>query len=343
MKLRANQLKQHVERAGPQSLYIVSGEEPLLIQETCDTLRALIKAAGYLEREVYPADNNFNWHAVLESANSMSLFGDRKLIEIRQDKTKFEDSAKKALSDYLERPNPDTVILIILPKLEKAFTSTKWFTAIENIATHIQIWPMETRELPAWIDARMRTNGMIPSREAVTLLAERVEGNLLAAAQEIEKLRLLVGTGNIDAQAIAQAVTDHARYNIYDLVDQAIDRQTEHALKMLYFCRASGEEPPVLLWAFAKELRTLTAIQYQAQKGAQLAKLFQDFRIWDKRKPIVQRALSKQPLTQLETALQLIARIDRSVKGWAAGDVWEAMAALILLLGGHPCSLKEIP
>lgn len=343
MKLRANQLKQHVERAGPQSLYIVSGEEPLLIQETCDTLRALIKAAGYLEREVYPADNNFNWHAVLESANSMSLFGDRKLIEIRQDKTKFEDSAKKALSDYLERPNPDTVILIILPKLEKAFTSTKWFTAIENIATHIQIWPMETRELPAWIDARMRTNGMIPSREAVTLLAERVEGNLLAAAQEIEKLRLLVGTGNIDAQAIAQAVTDHARYNIYDLVDQAIDRQTEHALKMLYFCRASGEEPPVLLWAFAKELRTLTAIQYQAQKGTQLAKLFQDFRIWDKRKPIVQRALSKQPLTQLETALQLIARIDRSVKGWAAGDVWEAMAALILLLGGHPCSLKEIP
>lgn len=343
MKLRANQLKQHFERAGPQSLYIVSGEEPLLIQEACDALRALVKAAGYLEREVYPADNNFNWHAVLESANSMSLFGDRKLIEIRQDKTKFEDSAKKALSDYLERPNPDTVILIILPKLEKAFTSTKWFTSIENIATHIQIWPMETRDLPAWIDARMRTNGMIPSREAVTLLAERVEGNLLAAAQEIEKLRLLVGTGNIDAQAIAQAVTDHARYNIYDLVDQAIDRQTEHALKMLYFCRASGEEPPVLLWAFAKELRTLTAIQYQAQKGAQLAKLFQDFRVWDKRKPIVQRALSKQPLTTLEAALQLIARIDRSVKGWAAGDVWEAMAALILLLGGHPCSLKEIP
>jgi len=343
VKLRANQLKQHFERAGPQSLYIVSGEEPLLIQEACDALRALVKAAGYLEREVYPADNNFNWHAVLESANSMSLFGDRKLIEIRQDKTKFEDSAKKALSDYLERPNPDTVILIILPKLEKAFTSTKWFTSIENIATHIQIWPMETRDLPAWIDARMRTNGMIPSREAVTLLAERVEGNLLAAAQEIEKLRLLVGTGNIDAQAIAQAVTDHARYNIYDLVDQAIDRQTEHALKMLYFCRASGEEPPVLLWAFAKELRTLTAIQYQAQKGAQLAKLFQDFRVWDKRKPIVQRALSKQPLTTLEAALQLIARIDRSVKGWAAGDVWEAMAALILLLGGHPCSLKEIP
>lgn len=343
MKLRANQLKQHFERSGPQALYIVSGEEPLLIQEACDTIRAAVKAAGYLEREVYPADNNFNWHAMLESANSMSLFGDRKLIEIRQDKPKFDDAAKKALSDYLARPNPDTILLIILPKLEKAFTSTKWFTAIENIAQHVQIWPMEARELPAWIDARMRANGMTPSREAVTLLAERVEGNLLAAAQEIEKLRLLVGAGNINAEAIAQAVTDHARYNIYDLVDQAIDRQTEHALKMLHFCRASGEEPPVLLWAFAKELRTLTAIQYQAQRGIQLAKLFQDFRIWDKRKPVVQRALGKQPVANLEAALQLISRIDRTVKGWAPGDAWEGMAALILLLGGHACSLKEIP
>lgn len=343
MKLRANQLKQHFERGGPQALYIVSGEEPLIIQETCDLIRASVKAAGYMEREVYPADNNFNWHAVLESANSMSLFGDRKLIEIRQDKPKFDDSAKKALSDYLERPNPDTIILIILPKLEKAFTSTKWFQAIENIAQHVQIWPMETRELPAWIDARMRANGLIPTRDAVTILTERVEGNLLAAAQEIEKLRLLNGAGNIDAQAIASAVTDHARYNIYDLVDQSVDRQTDHALKMLHFCRASGEEPPVLLWAFAKELRTLTAIQYQAQKGTPMAKLFQDFRIWDKRKPIVQRALGKQPLATLEASLQLISRIDRTVKGWAPGDAWEGMAALILLLGGHPGSVKEIP
>ncbi len=343
MKLRANQLKQHFERGGPQPLYIVSGEEPLLIQEACDAIRAAVKAAGFLEREVYPADNQFNWHAVLESANSMSLFGDRKLIEIRQDKPKFDDAAKKALTDYLGRPNPDTVILIILPKLEKAFTSSKWFTALENTAQHVQIWPMEIRELPAWIDARMRAHGMIPSRDAVKLLSERVEGNLLAASQEIEKLRLLAGTGNIDAEAIANAVTDHARYNIYDLVDQAIEQQTEHALKMLYFCRASGEEPPVLLWAFAKELRTLTAMQYQAQKGVQLAKLFQDFRVWDKRKPVVQRALGKQPLANLEAAVQLISRIDRTVKGWAPGDAWEGIAALILLLGGHPCSIKDIP
>jgi DNA polymerase-3 subunit delta len=343
MKLRANQLKQHFERGGPQPLYIVSGEEPLLIQEACDAIRAAVKAAGFLEREVYPADNQFNWHAVLESANSMSLFGDRKLIEIRQDKPKFDDAAKKALTDYLARPNPDTVILIILPKLEKAFTSSKWFTALENTAQHVQIWPMEIRELPAWIDARMRAHGMIPSRDAVKLLSERVEGNLLAASQEIEKLRLLAGTGNIDAEAIANAVTDHARYNIYDLVDQAIEQQTEHALKMLYFCRASGEEPPVLLWAFAKELRTLTAMQYQAQKGVQLGKLLQDFRIWDKRKPVVQRALGKQPLANLEAAVQLISRIDRTVKGWAPGDAWEGIAALILLLGGHACSIKDIP
>lgn len=343
MKLRANQLKQHFERQAPQSLYIVSGEEPLILQEACDAIRAGVKAAGYSEREVCPADNNFNWHAVLESANSMSLFGDRKLIEIRQDKPKFDDAAKKALSHYLERPNPDTVLLIVLPKLEKAFTSTKWFQAIENIGLHVQIWPMESRELPAWIDARMRQNGMTPSREAVALLAERVEGNLLAAAQEIEKLRLLVGTGNIDIQAIANAVTDHARYNIYDLVDNAIDRQTEHALKMLHFCRASGEEPPVLLWAFAKELRTLTAIQHQAQKGIQLPKLMQDFRIWDKRKPLVQRALSKLSLHTLESALQLISRIDRAVKGWAPGDPWEGMAALILLLAGHSHPVKEVP
>lgn len=343
MKLRANQLKQHFERQAPQSLYIVSGEEPLIVQEACDAIRAGAKSAGYMERELYPADNNFNWHAVLESANSMSLFGDRKLIEIRQDKPKFDDAAKKALSAYLERPNPDTILLLVLPKLEKAFTSTKWFQTIENIALHVQIWPMELRELPAWIDARMRQTGMTPSREAVALLAERVEGNLLAAAQEIEKLRLLAGPGNIDAEAIASAVTDHARYNIYDLVDQAVDRQAEHALKMLYFCRASGEEPPILLWAFAKELRTLTSLQHQSQKGVQLAKLFQDFRIWDKRKPIVQRALSKQSLSTLESALLLVSRIDRSVKGWAPGDPWEGLAALIMLLAGHATATEDIP
>ncbi|CBL44455.1 DNA polymerase III delta subunit [gamma proteobacterium HdN1] len=343
MNLRTDQIKPHFERQGPQALYIVSGEEPLLMQEACDAIRASARASGYLEREVYASDAHISWPAIFEAANSLSLFGERKLIELRLDKVKFDDSAKKILSSYLERPNPDTLLLMILPKLEKAFSTTKWFQSIEQKAIVIQVWPLETKDLPRWIDTRIRQAGMQASREAIALLAERVEGNLLAAAQEIEKLRLLNGAGHLDAAAIESTVSDHARYNLFDLVDQSLEGNAETALKMLHFCRASGEEPLILLWAFVKELRALYAMLEQQQRGTPPAKLLQDFRIWNKRKPTIEKALNKQSLLRVETALSISSQIDRAAKGQAAGNAWQGLTALIMVLAGHPLTSPEIP
>src|SRR5690606_30516311 len=185
---------------------------------------------------------------------------DRKLLEVRNEKGKFDDTAKKALATYCDNPNPDNILLLILPKVDKKTQSAKWFQQLESIGAFIQVWPVEASQLPQWIHQRMRSAGLEPTLEAVQLLAERVEGNLLAASQEVEKLLLLRGEGPLDVRDIDDAVADHARYNLYDLVDEALQGNYAHAIKMLHYLRASGTEPTVLLWALTKDIRTLAGV-----------------------------------------------------------------------------------
>ena len=334
MKLRPNQVKEHFAKGPLLPLYILSGDEPLLMQETADQIRAEARKAGFSERELFTVENNFDWNNVLQSGNSMSLFGDRKILEVRNEKGKFEDAAKKALQIYCDNPNPDNLLLLIIPKVDKKNQTAKWFMQLESIGAFIQVWPVETSQLPQWIHQRMRAANLEPTREAVQLLAERVEGNLLAAAQEVEKLILLRGEGPLDVRDIEDAVADHARYNLYDLMDEALQGNYSHAIRMLNYLRASGTEPLALLWSVTKELRALAGMSHLISTGLAPARVLQDYRIWDNRKDLMQNALKRLPIRTFQHCLLESARIDQTVKGMGEGDPWDGFTNIILWLSG---------
>lgn len=334
MKLRPNQLKEHFAKGQILPVYILSGDETLLMQEAADHIRQACRQQGFTERELFPVEAGFNWSDLLEAGNSMSLFGDRKVLEVRHDKPKFDDTAKKTLQAYCDNPNPDNVLLLIIPKVDKKTQSTKWFQAIEQTGALIQIWPIELNQLPQWIHQRMRNAGLEPTREAVHLLAERVEGNLLAASQEVEKLLLLRGKGPLDVEDIEESVADHARYNLYDLVDQALQGNDAHAVKMLNQLKAGGTEPTVLLWAFSKEIRALAGMSQLLSNGMATARVMQEYRIWDSRKPIFQSALQRLSGTVFRHCLLEAARIDQAIKGMGEGNPWDGFSTIILWLSG---------
>jgi DNA polymerase III subunit delta len=334
LKLRPNQIKEHFAKGPLLPVYLLSGDEPLLMQEAADQIRTEARKAGITERELFLVENNFEWNHLLQAGNSMSLFGDRKLLEVRNEKGKFDDAAKKALATYCDNPNPDNILLLILPKIDKKTQSAKWFQQLETVGAFIQVWPVETAQLPQWIHQRMRGVGLEPTREAVQLLAERVEGNLLAAAQEVEKLILLRGEGPLDVRDIEEAVADHARYSLYDMVDEALQGNYSHAIKMLHFLRSSGTEPTVLLWALSKEIRTLAGMAQLIDNGLAPARALQEYKVWENRKPILQGALQRVPGRTFKHCLVEAARIDQAIKGLGQGDPWDGFTNLILWLAG---------
>lgn len=334
MKLRTNQIREHFAKGPLLPLYLLSGDEPLLMQESADQIRSAARKAGITERELFVVESGFEWNHLLQAGNSMSLFGDRKLLEVRNEKGKFDDAAKKALATYCQNPNPDNILLLILPRVDKKTQNAKWFQQLESVGAFIQVWPIDTAQLPQWIHQRMHGVGLEPTRDAVQLLAERVEGNLLAAAQEVEKLVLLRGAGPLDVRDIEEAVADHARYNLYDMVDEALQGHYSHAIKMLHFLRASGTEAPVLLWALSKEIRTLAGISQLIENGLAPARALQEYKVWDSRKPILQSALQRIPARTFKHCLVEATRIDHAIKGLGEGDPWDGFNNLILWLAG---------
>lgn len=334
MKLRPNQIREHFAKGQLLPLYLLSGDEPLLMQEAADQIRSEARKTGITERELFLVESGFEWNNLLQAGNSMSLFGDRKLLEVRNEKGKFDDAAKKALATYCDNPNPDNILLLILPKVDKKTQSAKWFQALESVGGFIQVWPVDVAQLPQWIHQRMHSVGLEPTREAVQLLAERVEGNLLAAAQEVEKLILLRGEGPLDVRDIEDTVADHARYNLYDMVDETLQGNYSHAIKMLHFLRASGTEPTVLLWALSKEIRTLAGVSQLIDNGLAPARALQEYKVWENRKAMLQSALQRVPGRTFKHCLVEAARIDQAIKGLGQGDPWDGFTNLILWLAG---------
>ncbi len=342
VKLKPSQLQQHLNQQSFLPLYIVSGDEPLLVQEACDQIRQAARASGFTERESYQVGPGFDWSMVLEAANSLSLFGDRKIIEVRFATAKVDDKGKKAISEYLKHQNPDTLLCLILPKLDKRFTSTKWFQGVEQESAHLAIWPIDAQQLPQWIQQRMRKAGLQPSEDAIKILVDRVEGNLLAANQEIEKLTLLVEPGPVDAQTVQAAVADQSHYDLFDLVDESLKGNLNHALKMLHYLKSSGSEPPLILWALTRELRTLASVSQKIERGMAASRVFKEQRIWDKRIPLFQKALNRLSSRAIQSALLEAVRIDHGIKGIAPYDPWTGFENILLTLSGHSHHLSPV-
>ncbi|MCF5632714.1 DNA polymerase III subunit delta, partial [Pseudomonas syringae] len=279
MKLAPAQLGKHLQGTlAP--VYVISGDDPLLCQEAADAIRAAARQQGFDERQVFSADASFDWGTLLQAGASMSLFAERRLLELRLPSGKPGDKGAAALMEYCARPAEDTLLLISLPKLDGSAQKTKWGKAlIEGAQTQfVQIWPVDIGQLPQWIRQRLSQAGLAATQDAVELIAARVEGNLLAAAQEIEKLKLMAEEGQITVETVQAAVADSARFDVFGLTDAVLNGEAAHALRMLEGLRGEGVETPVILWALTRELRALANMSQQFSQGVPLDKIFSSAR-----------------------------------------------------------------
>lgn len=332
-KLRPEQLGSSLNKElAP--IYLVSGDEPLLIQEVSDTIRAAARKQGFSERELYHADTGFDWGQLLSAANSLSLFAEKKIIELRMPGGKPGDKGAKILQEYVQSPSADNILLIITEKLDSATQKSKWFKAIEDAGQHIQIWPITPAQLPRWIGQRLQQTGLHADNDAIELLCSRIEGNLLAAVQEIEKLKLLVTQSHISYELMASAVADSARYDVFGLCDKALHGDVRAAVKTLQGLKTEGTEPITILWALTRDIRTLIQIAQETSQGKSFDWAARQAGVWDKRQPLVQTALRRSKPAQLQQLLRKANGIDKAIKGMRNAEPWDELLDLVLNMAG---------
>jgi len=333
MRVRVDQLGGALSRSMA-SIYLISGDEPLQLGEAADSVRQAAKAQGYSDRLVMDHGTGFNWDELAAISAEMSLFSERRVIDLRLSSTKIGTDGSKALAAYAERPSEDDLLLITSPKLEKAQQNAKWVKAIEKIGVLVQVWPIEAAQLPRWVDQRLQSRGLKPEREVASMLAERVEGNLLAAAQEVEKLLLLNGPGSVTIEQMLSAVADSARFDVYGLVDAALQGNLTRVTRMLEGLRGEGLAAPVVLWALAREIRMLSSMRFAIDSGEQPDRVMANHRIWDKRKPLVKKGLQRFPLKRWQQLLQQCGQADRLIKGQERGDPWLSLSRIASQMAG---------
>lgn len=333
MKLKAEQLSAHLQK-NLAPIYLVSGDEPLQLAEACDAIRVRARESGCSERLLFNVESGFDWNALLQARDTLSLFAEQRLVELRLPTGKPGEAGAKALIEYAARPPAGDVLLINAAKIDKDAQRSKWFKALEGAGVVVQVWPLSAAQLSPWIERRMRGKGLRPSGEAVSLLAEQVEGNLLACAQEIEKLLLLYGQGMVDGTAVTTAVSNSARYSVYDLVDRALAGEGAAVTRVLHGLQSEGAEPVMVLWALSREIRTLAVMADELRGGTAIDRVLVKHRVWEKRKGLVRNVLKRSPPRFLRRLLRQAAWTDRVIKGIAAGNVWDELLQLSLGLAG---------
>ncbi len=333
MRLRQDQLPQQLSKQ-LLPVYLVSGDELLLRQESCDLIRRHCRDSGFGEREVYEVDNSFDWGRLSGASHELSLFAERKLIELRlTGKAGKEGSA--ALCDYLEHADDSNVLLISCPRMDRSALNAKWAKAVDKAGAVIQVWPVDRAQLPRWLDQRFKAAGLNADRQALELLADRVEGNLLAAAQEVEKLRVLSDGAQISADMVAATVASSARYDVFKLIDNALKGDAATALHMLHSLQAEGAEGIPLLGAISREIRILFGLASAVAAGGGIERALDEARVWDKRKPLYKAVLQRLPRQRLGELLQNAARIDLAQKGQSPEDPWLLLGQLVAALAGR--------
>ena len=317
-------------------VYMLSGDEPYQRDEACRLIREAAQKQGYTERQLFHVERGFDWQQLMEATHTLSLFAERKLIELRLPTAKPGTEGSKILQAYLDNLPQDTILLIVAGKLEAAQLKSKWVKAIENQGALVQIWPIETSRLPEWIRQGLAKREMTITPDALKLLAERVEGNLLAADQELEKLRLLYGPGQLDVEQVRAAVSESARYDVFSLVDAALEGAADRVSRILFGLRAEGIEPILVLWALAREIRALAHMKQSMAVGTGIDQAMAQERVWEKRKPMVRKAIQRIKPGEAQQWVMRCGQLDRLVKGYGAGRIWDELLELALGLAGRP-------
>jgi DNA polymerase-3 subunit delta len=334
MRIRSEQLAGQLSKQ-LLTAYLVCGDELLITQECCDTIRQHCRKEGISEREVLNVDRSFEWGLLLDAGQSMSLFGERKLIELRLGSNKMDQKTSATLQEYLQRADGSNILLVSCGKLDSRSMNSKWVKAIDSAGAVIQVWPIDRQHLNNWIMQRMRNIGLNADNDAVQLLAERVEGNLLAADQEVSKLKILAGEKTITADIVANAVASSARYDVFKLIDAALAGNAGNAIQMLNSLQAEGGEDIAMLGAITREIRILYQCAQQLEQGGGIDRVLDGARVWDKRKALYKNALRRLKSVQLGKLLQLATRIDAAQKGQSKENGSVLFANLVALLAGQ--------
>ena len=328
MRLSTEQLPQHLAR-GLAPLYTIYGDEPLLALEAADRVRARARADGYSEREVLTAEQHFDWSQLRMSGQSQSLFASRRVLEVRIPGGKPGSDGSPALQEFCAKLPAETVTLVCLPGIDWRGQKSAWFTALEAAGPMVEAKPVTRSALPAWIAARLQAQQQHAADETLEFIAERVEGNLLAAYQEVQKLALLFSSGELGFEQVKDAVFDVARFDVFDLGTVLIAGDAQHYARVLDGLRGEGAAPPLVLWALSDEIRALARLLAALAGGHPMQQALRDARIFGPaRQNLMQHHVKRCAAQQTEAALLHAAAIDRMIKGLAKGDVWDELLQL---------------
>lgn len=330
MRLKPDQIAARLERDGLAPVYLFSGEEPLQLMEAADAVRAAARASGYSERIVLDVETGFDWNALRQEAESMSLFAAQRLIDLRLGTGKPGTDGARALADYAAAPPPDTVLLVTLQsRLDQRSQQAQWFKAVDRSGIVVQVWPIDAGALPGWLQRRAQALGLQLTADGAELVAERVEGNMLAASQELELLRLLASGPEVVAEDILAVVGDSARYDAFKLVDAALEGNAGRVLRVLRGLKGEGAEPLAVCGALSWQLRRLCAM---AAGGGGNGAAFGGGR--DRRGDALRVALRRHDAAYWRRLLREAGRIERLAKGVGSGRPWDELQRLCLAMAG---------
>ena len=340
MNVRPDQLQASISKT-VYPVYLVSGDEPLQQMESLDVIRSFLREQEYAEREILDVDAQFDWHRLMEEAANMSLFSSRRIVELRLPSAKPGRQGSQVIKEYLSRPPEDTVLIINSGKVDASAKKSAWYKSVEQNGLVVQCWPVPVEKLSPWLKQRFKARDMDADNEVLAYISQHVEGNLLAADQEIEKLFLLLGPGKITYADVAEAVTSQSRYSVFELVDMLLTGNMKRVIKIVSGLKAEGVVPVVINWALTKDIRLLTqAAQAQVSQGqggqnqSSAEFLLKRSGVWQTRMGLFKACLSRHNHRSLQMMLKRCAYIDAASKGVVDTNVWDEIETLCVRLAG---------
>lgn len=314
------------------AIYVLHGDETLIQQEALIALRDAANTQGFTERERHDIDKNHDWSLVFANSNALSLFADKKLIEIHA--TKPDAAGAKVLEAYLKNPPPETLVILVLAKLDAATQKSKWFSACDDNGITISCAPLSDTQFKDWLRHRCTTLNLQLSPEALTVLCQHTEGNLLAAHQEITKLSLLYENSPVTLDKLENAISDSSRFTLFDLSASALLGDATKTAKILFSLKAEGQAESLVLWTLSKDIKTLSMLYEGTQQGIALSQLFQQLNIWNKQQAVFQQVLRRFNAKHMLRLNNDLLTADKAIKGQNNEDAWDILLRLSLSLAG---------
>ena len=340
MKIQADRLRAQLAKSVA-PLYILSTDEPLLLDEALAAIREAAVGDGCTERETRVAERGFDWDEFAAGLQSLSLFASRRLVELRLPTGKPGEAGARFLNALAQKPDTGNVVVLLLPGLDSATSRSRWASALATAGIWVDLRPPQREQLPGWLRVRLKGAGLTADDESLDLLASRVEGNLLAAKQEIDKLALMAGPGQLTAEAIRESVADGARFDIFQLSDAALAGDMGRAVRVLAGLRREGEPEVLVLWSLARDVISLADIVVRVGHGQGIDQALNDAGIWRSRRDAFGRAARGRGIQDVRRLLDSTARADQIVKGARRGSGWNALLEITLELCGARLPLAE--